>query len=130
MDKLEYGWWERKRGNVMIPPYVGDKRNYTLTLEELEKYHALLLEMKETITNEQEKVRVNFKAVRDGRIMSWDTPPRCTGLAHVLEFQVRIARNKLSLMQFLVDSTGQRVKEKRDGVSGLAQDVRLGQDHN
>lgn len=117
MDKMEYGWWERKRGNVKIPPYLGDKRNFTLSLEELEKYHTLLAEMKKAVEQEQEKVRVNHKAVRYGRIMSWDTPPRCTGLAHVMEFMVQCARSKLALTQFLVDVTGQRVKEKRDDVS-------------
>lgn len=117
MDKLEYGWWERKRGKVMIPPYIGDKRNFTLTLKELENYHTVLAEMKKAVEQEQEKVRVNHKAVRDGRIMSWDGTPRCTGLAHVMEFMVQCARSKLALTQFLVDVTGQRVKEKRDDVS-------------
>lgn len=118
MDKLEYGWWERKRGNVKIPPYLGDKRNFTLTLEELEKYDAMLSAMVTVCTDERRKVRLNYVAMKNGQLPAFSTDtPRCTSLAHVMEFMVQCARSKLALTQFLVDVTGQRVKEKRDDVS-------------
>lgn len=117
MDKLEYGWWERKRGVVKVPPFIGDERNFTLTSEELLTYGHLLGEMKQVIEKEYAAASLNYRAVTTGKVPYYESSPRCTSICDVLEFKVAHMKKELALMQLMSDICKQRIAEKKNAVA-------------
>lgn len=114
-DKLEYGWWEHKRGNVLLPEYLGDKRNFLLHAAEIEEYAKVLVAMGETIDKETKAVVFTRNALKTGHVASWETrDPQPITIASVLTFHVALAKHRLAMTQLLADVTGRRVKEKED----------------
>lgn len=111
---LPYGWWEFKFGKRELPKYLGEKRNFVLTVEELEKYAKILLETRDAAQREFGVVQSNIKALKVGRVPGYESPPRCTTLAHLLGYMVQVARQKLAIMQFCTDVLAAR-REKNDG---------------
>jgi hypothetical protein len=113
VDKLEYGWWNRTRGNVVLPTSVGDTRNYVLTVEELAAYLTVLNDTLAAVEKEKLAVAFQLRAMEQGRLPTWEQrSPRCTTLAHVMEFLVSTAKNKLALMHVLLDASGKRIADK------------------
>jgi hypothetical protein len=115
VDKLDYGWWEPTRGNIMLPKTIGQKNNYVLTHEELAAYEFILMEMKERIESEHARVVATLIALRKGKIDHWTkVMPTCFTVAHILQFMLKIAKSKLAIMELLKWAASQRVKEKQN----------------
>jgi hypothetical protein len=108
IERLTYGWWEPKRGNVLLPRTLGHKNNYVLTHEELAAYDIALVQLHEKVTKERERVAVTLTALRKGRVHRWDLDPTCFTIAHILEFMITVGRAKLAVMQLLHYVTTQR----------------------
>lgn len=111
---LPYGWWEFKFGKRELPTYLGEKRNFVLTVEELEKYAKILLETRDTAQKEFNTVQLNIKALKVGRVYPGDIP-RCTSLAHLLTWMVQAAKLKLAIMNFSNDMLAARREERDHG---------------
>lgn len=114
-DKLEYGWWERKRGHVLLPRTLGQKNNYVLTHEELCAYDLELVQMHEWIDQERQRVRNTLVVLRKGVIgrIIGVTEPTCFTIAHILEGMVKLAKFKLGIMKVLHYIAKERALEKR-----------------
>lgn len=113
-DKLEYGWWERKRGNILLPRTLGHKNNYVLTHAELCAYDIELVQAAEWITKERNRVANTLGTLRKGRQMLWhEENPTCFTIAHILEGMVTLAKFKLGVMNLLNYVAKERVNEKR-----------------
>lgn len=110
VDKLEYGWWERKRGNGLLPTTIGQKNNYVLTAEEMIEYAQLLDGMAKDLQAQAASARITAKALKTGRVASWEPTPVCFTLAHVLELMVTMAKHKLAITQFLLRCSERAVK--------------------
>jgi hypothetical protein len=111
-EKLEYGWWERERGHVMLPDTLGDKRNFVLRLEDLKELDAHLTAVKTQLVDEQARLRTTIRALETGKHseLYGRSEPRCYTLAHVLQMMVDIAKMKLAVMTAL-NSILQRRKD-------------------
>lgn len=102
-DKLEYGWWESKRGNVLLPTTLGQKNNYVLTEEELCHLDMELAEMAKAI----DKMRANvdntlrIRRRRSARLIGLERKPICFTIAHVMQLMVDNAKAKLAIIQLL-----------------------------
>lgn len=101
-DKLEYGWWEHKRGNVQLPTTLGHPKNFVLTEEELCHFDIEL----EQLARETEKLRARVASTlrtrRRGRTNYMDEEPTCFTIAHILEFMITHGKAKLGIMNLLV----------------------------
>lgn len=116
VERLEYGWWERKRGHIMLPCTLGKKNNYVLTHEELCAYDHALLEMKQWVEKEQARTATTLVALRRGRSRTypWDrNDPTCFTIAHSLESMIWLAKWKLGVMHILNYIAKERALEKR-----------------
>lgn len=115
VEKLEYGWWERKRGNVMLPRTLGQKNNYVLTHEELAVYDLELVQAREWIEKEQRRVSNTLTVLHKGMrgTLIGVTEPTCFTVAHLLEGMVELAKFKLKVMELLHYAAKERVHEKR-----------------
>ncbi|HEX6826692.1 MAG TPA: hypothetical protein VF077_10295 [Nitrospiraceae bacterium] len=112
-EKLEYGWWERKRGNVLLPTTYKDKRNYVLTPTELHEYMDALLELKTAVDREYANAAHTHRVLHLGRLPTFaDKDPVLFTLCHVLEFFIKMAKAKLRLMQLLLFCS----RERRTGI--------------
>ena len=111
---LPYGWWEFKFGKRELPEYLGEKRNFVLTEQELEKYAVVLRETRDNAQRELDVVNTNIVALRTGRVKPWQEHPRCTSLAHLLGYMVQAAKQKLAIMNFCNDVLAAR-REKNHG---------------
>jgi len=117
-DKLEHGWWERKRGNMLLPTTYKDKRNYVLTPVELCEYKEALAELKFHVDAELAKAQYTHRVLHTGRLPTFDDRgPTLFTLCHVLEFFIKMAKCKLRLMTLLLFAS----RERRDNL--------LGEDH-
>lgn len=114
-ETLEWGWW---KSHDSIPATLGHPRNYVLTQDELATYDALLQGLLDTAGREKAKTGVNYRAVRDGRIMAGQDSPRCTTLAHVLEFMLALGQHKLAVMSFLNEITKKRNEAREAEMRG------------
>lgn len=114
VEKLEYGWWERKRGHILLPRTLGHKNNFVMTHEELCAYDLELVCASEWINKERNRVANTLGTLRKGRQMLWhDENPTCFTIAHVLEGMVELAKFKLGVMHILNYIAKERVLEKR-----------------
>lgn len=114
-ERLEYGWWERKRGRIFLPKTLGQKNNFVLTHEELAAYDACLVDMHMWIDEERKRTSNTLTVLRKGlkgHLISV-TEPTCFTIAHVLEGMVRIARFELATMNVLGYIAKERVSEQR-----------------
>jgi hypothetical protein len=113
-EKLEYGWWEAKRGHVLLPRTLGHKNNYVLTPEELAHYDLFLVQFTERIIKERERVGVTLRAYRQGRRPKWEQiDPTCITFAHVMEFMLVWGKGKLEMLHLLNYVLQRRVGEQR-----------------
>jgi hypothetical protein len=117
VDKLEYGWWERKRGNVLLPTTIGQKNNFVLYPAELAEYVEILGEFKALADKAYEQARFTAKTLENGRIPSFDNrTPTLYTVAHLLQSCVDEAKIRLRLMKFLHGVTKRRVDLKKETV--------------
>lgn len=107
-DSLPWDWWKQP-----LPDTLGDERNFMLTADELKQYASVLAEMKQHIEREEKSVRATVRAIETKRVLWYEEQPRPTTLAHVLEFCVTMAKDKLALMHVLLKISGARVERKR-----------------
>lgn len=119
-DKLEYGWWERKRGVVLIPDTLGQKNNFVLTEVELALFDHELTILAAEVEKMRAQVANTLRIRRRGAMLhyaGWTKPgesdPVCYTLAHVLQFLVVQAKSKLGVMQLLNGIAAERVEMKR-----------------
>jgi hypothetical protein len=112
-EKLKYGWWERKRGHVLLPRTLGQKNNYVITHEELCAYDLELVAHSEWVKQERERVLVTLKTIRAGKQMYADPEPTCFTIAHILESMINIAKFKLGVMKVLHYIVQERLNEQR-----------------
>ena len=103
MDKLEYGWWEAKRGIVKLPTTLGDKRNIVLNLEEIKKYEEIMGKFEALAVRERSNARKLRVCLERRHLPTWEDPPHILTLAACLETQVSEAKLKLELLQFMVE---------------------------
>lgn len=102
-DKLEYGWWERKRGkDPVLPTTYKHPNNYVMQSDELCEYMFALEELKIVVTAEYERARLTHRVLYKGRLLSWEGDPTLFTTAHVLEFFVKFMKCKLRLMKLLL----------------------------
>lgn len=102
-DHLEYGWWEAKRGHLLLPKTLGDKHNFVLSPEELAHYDLMLTQFAEVVQTEREHVAYTMRCFRSGRTPTWEQrTPICFTLAHIMEFMIKFAKAKLELMHILL----------------------------
>lgn len=112
-DKLEYGWWERKRGNVQLPDTLGQKNNYVLTEVELALFDHELTQLAVEVEKMRADVANTLRIRRRGKAMVFEKDPTCHTLAHVLQFLVMNAKAKLGIMHLLNGIAAKRVEMKR-----------------
>jgi hypothetical protein len=118
MTQLAYGWWEPKRRAAEMPPTLKDPKNYVLTAEELKAYDDLLTGLIVAVEEERKAVLLNYKAItyttQQPVEIRWNQRvPRCTSVAHVLEFMLKTGRVKKAVMELLVGAAQKR-REARE----------------
>lgn len=105
---MTWGWWMNKPNNP-IPVYLGDdKRNIVLSVEELKEYDKLLVEMIEQVQQERQAVYINLRAVEKkhhSELLTGRDAPRCTCLAHALQFMVTMGKQKLVVLEYMAKIT-------------------------
>lgn len=112
-ERLEYGWWEPKRGHVLLPATLGDERNYVLTPVEMAAYDWLLMRKKADIEKESADIAYTVRCLRHGRMPVFEQRnPRCFTLCDMLEFEVKEKRTELEMMQLLLYMTKRAVDER------------------
>lgn len=118
VDKLDYGWWESKRGHIFLPRTLGQKNNFVLTPEELAHYDMYLTDLAAKVEAEQVRVGFTMQCFRQARMPMWAqrTVPTCFTIAHVLEHLVLLAKGKLELMHILNYIAKARVDEQRSAA--------------
>lgn len=117
VEKLEYGWWEQKRGNIMLPKTLGHPKNFVLTPEELAHYDVYLTQFAEKVEHERARVARTIRAFRYGRTPIWEqADPTCFTLSHVMEFLLVHTKGKLDLLHILNYIAKRRVDEQRSNA--------------
>jgi hypothetical protein len=114
VDKLEYGWWEKKRNTEPVTTYK-EKNNFVLYPAELAEYVEILGEFKVLADRAYEQARFTAKTLETGRVMSFDSrTPTLYTVAHLLQSCVDEAKIRLRLMQFLADTAKRRIDLKKE----------------
>jgi len=109
IDKLPYGWWEKKRNQEPLPTTIQHANNFVLHAQDLEEYDAALLELKERVDAEWQQVRFSREVLRNGHLPKWDNrTPTLYTIAHVMEFFIKMAKSKLRLITILHDLAERR----------------------
>lgn len=122
-QQLTYGWWEPKRRAAEMPATLKDPKNYVLTAEELKAYDDLLTGLIVAISEERAAVLLNYKAItyttQTPVEIRWNQrTPRCTSVAHVLDFMLKAGRVKKAVMELLVAAAKKRTEEREAAARG------------
>ncbi len=115
IERLMYGWWERKHGHVLLPYTLSQRNNFVITHEELCAYDMELVAHGEWLDRERKRVENTLRALRRGKQnFPWnDKPPTCFTIAHILESMIAIAKFKLATINILNYICQERVGEQR-----------------
>lgn len=112
-ETLEHGWWEHNR--QPLPDTLHDPKNFVLHAKEVAQYVEVLAEMKKSVDAAYDAAKRTDKALRLGRVPSFEIFPQPITIAHVLEFMCALGKSKLAAMQFLVD-VAKAMKAKQENA--------------
>lgn len=110
---LDWDWYKKP-----LPKTWGDKRNYVMTLAEMQTYSIALGRIAHAVAKEEAQVNAARKAMERKVSPSYMGEPVPLTLAQVLQFKCTMAKEELHLMHWLLDATkrilGERNDEERD----------------
>ena len=122
------GWWRHTRNAPNLPMSIQHKANYVLRMPELQEYADVLLAMKTIIDKQLVEAQYTLRSAERGHLPFGyrDKDPQVFTLCHVLDFEVKLGKQRLLLTQQLNEAAKHAVelKRKRD-----AEDVAGDQDH-
>ena len=119
---VPHGWWLHKRNAPDLPTTIADPRNYVLRMPELQEYADVLSAMKDIIDKQLAKAQHTLKVAKNGTdyvVSMFDRhPPQVFTLCHVLDFEVKLGKQRLLLTQQLNETAKHAVelKRKRDAA--------------